>query len=124
MANIKSSKKAIRVIEKRTEINKSRRSRIKTFLRKVNDAISSGVMEDAKKAFVEFESELMKGVQNGIYKKNSASRKLFSNFGFEFDEVENFEYARAITSNKSGLEGSDIFSAKMYKSCPSSNASE
>lgn len=76
MANIKSSKKAIRVIEKRTEINKSRRSRIKTFLRKVNDAISSGVMEDAKKAFVEFESELMKGVQNGIYKKNSASRKL------------------------------------------------
>ena len=52
------------------------KKRIKTFLRKVNDAISSGVMEDAKKAFVEFESELMKGVQNGIYKKNSASRKL------------------------------------------------
>ena len=36
-----------------------------------------------------------------IHKDNSASRKLFSNFGFEFDEVENFEYARAITSNKS-----------------------
>lgn len=76
MANIKSSKKAIRVIEKRTEINKARRSRIRTFLRKVNDAIATGVVEDARKAFVEFESELMKGVKNGIFKKNTASRKL------------------------------------------------
>ena len=62
MANIKSSKKAIRVIERRTKINKERRSRIRTFLRKLNDAIATGVVEDAKKAFVEFESELEKGV--------------------------------------------------------------
>lgn len=76
MANIKSSKKAIRVIEKRTEVNKSRRSRIRTFLRKVNDAIATGIIENARKAFVDFESELMKGVKNGIFKKNTASRKL------------------------------------------------
>lgn len=76
MANISSSKKAIRVIERKTEINKARRSRIRTYLRKVNDTIATGVIEDAKKAFVEFESELMKGVKNGIFKKNTASRKL------------------------------------------------
>lgn len=76
MANIKSSKKAIRVIERKTEINKSRRSRIRTYLRKLNDVIATGVVEDAKKAFVEFESELMKGVKDGIFKKNTASRKL------------------------------------------------
>lgn len=76
MANVSSSKKAIRVIERKTEINKARRSRIKTFLRKVDDAIATGVVENARKAFVEFESELMKGVKNGILKKNTASRKL------------------------------------------------
>ncbi len=76
MANIKSSKKAIRVIERKTEINKARKSRVRTYLRKLNDAIASGVIEDAKKAFVEFESELMKGVKSGVFKKNTASRKL------------------------------------------------
>lgn len=76
MANIKSSKKAIRVIERKTEINKARKSRVRTYLRKLNDAIVSGVIEDAKKAFVEFESELMKGVKSGVFKKNTASRKL------------------------------------------------
>ena len=76
MANIKSSKKAIRVIERKTEINKARKSRVRTYLRKLNDAIASGVIEDAKKAFVEFESELMNGVKSGVFKKNTASRKL------------------------------------------------
>jgi len=76
MANTSSSKKAIRAIEKRTEINKARRSRIRTYLRRVNDAVATGIVEDAKKAFVEFESELMKGVSKGVFKKNTASRKL------------------------------------------------
>lgn len=76
MANISSSKKAIKVIEKKTEVNKARRSRIRTFLRKVNDVVATGNLEEAKKAFVEFESELMKGVKSGIFKKNAASRKL------------------------------------------------
>lgn len=76
MANLKSSKKAIRVIERRTEVNKARKSRIRTFLKKVNDTIATGNIENARKAFVEFESELMKGVKNGVFKKNTASRKL------------------------------------------------
>ncbi|MDD2840474.1 MAG: 30S ribosomal protein S20 [Rickettsiales bacterium] len=76
MANISSSKKAIRVIGRKTEINKARKSRIKTFLRKVNDTITTGTIEEARKSFVEFESELMKGVKSGILKKNTASRKL------------------------------------------------
>lgn len=76
MANVKSSKKAIRVIAKKTEVNKARRSRIRTYFRKVNEAVATGSIEEIKKAFVEFESELMKGVKNGIYKQNTASRKL------------------------------------------------
>jgi small subunit ribosomal protein S20 len=76
MANTSSSKKSIRVIERRTEINKTRRTKVKTFFRKVHDAIKSGVVGDARKAFVEFESVLMKAVKHGIYKKNTASRRL------------------------------------------------
>lgn len=76
MANTKSAKKAIRVTKKNTEVNKARKSRIKTFFRKVIDAIKSMDIGGAKKSFVEFESELMKGVNKGVYKKNTASRKL------------------------------------------------
>ncbi|MDR3289905.1 MAG: 30S ribosomal protein S20 [Rickettsiales bacterium] len=76
MANVKATKKAIRVIKRKTDINKNRRSRVKTFLRKVNDAISANETDNARKAFVEFESEIMKAVKNGIFKKNTAIRKL------------------------------------------------
>lgn len=76
MANTSSSKKAIRTIARKTEINKSRRSRIRTYLRRVSDIIATGKVDEMRKAFVEFESELMKGVKNGIFKKNTASRKL------------------------------------------------
>jgi len=76
MANLSSSKKAIRVIKKRTEANKAKKSRIKTFLRDVNDVAKSGNKDDTSKAFVKFESELMKCVKKGIIKKNAASRKL------------------------------------------------
>jgi small subunit ribosomal protein S20 len=53
-----------------------RRSRVKTFLRKVRDAIVGGSVSDARKAFVEFESVLMKAVSKGVFKKRTASRKL------------------------------------------------
>ena len=76
MANTLSSKKNIRVAERRTAINKSRKSRIKTFCRKVLEAIETGDKETAKIAFVVFESEIMKGVTKGVYKKNTAARKL------------------------------------------------
>ncbi|GMO64996.1 MAG: 30S ribosomal protein S20 [Rickettsiales bacterium] len=76
MANVKATKKAIRVIKRKTEINKIRRTKVKTFFRKVHDAITAGSISDARKSFVEFESVLMKAVKNGIFKKNTASRKL------------------------------------------------
>lgn len=76
MAHTLTTKKNIRVTSRRTAINKSRRSRIRTFLRAVESAIASGDKELAKVKFVEFESELMKGVSKKVYKKNTAIRKL------------------------------------------------
>jgi small subunit ribosomal protein S20 len=76
MANKKSAKKNIRVIDRRTAINKSRRSKIKTYLRKVLSAVEGNDTETARKNLVEFESKIMKGVSKGVYKKNTASRKV------------------------------------------------
>lgn len=76
MAHTLTTKKNIRVIARRTAINKSRRSRIRTFLRKVEDAISVNDKELAKKALVDFESEIMAGVSKKVYKKNTAARKV------------------------------------------------
>lgn len=76
MAHTLTTKKNIRVTSRRTAINKSRKSRIRTFLRAAEDAIASGDRELAKAKFVEFESELMKGVSKRVYKKNTAIRKL------------------------------------------------
>ena len=76
MANTPGSKKAIRKIERRTEVNKSRRSRVRTFLKKLDDAISSGDAAAAKSAFVEAQSELMRAVGKGVVHKNTGSRKV------------------------------------------------
>ncbi len=76
MANTKTSKKNIRVTERRTLINKARKSRVKTSLRKVMDSIKDKDVNLAKENFVKFESEIMKGVTKGVYKKNTAARKL------------------------------------------------
>ena len=76
MANTKSAKKAIRVSEKRTEINKSRRSRVRTFVRKVEEAIATGEKVTAEAALQAAQPELMRGAQKGIFHKNAASRKI------------------------------------------------
>lgn len=76
MAHTLTTKKNIRVTARRTAINKSRKSRIRTFLRKVEDAVLNKDKELAKTALVEFESEIMKGVTKGVYKKNTAARKI------------------------------------------------
>lgn len=76
MAHTLTTKKNIRVTARRTAINKSRKSRIRTFLRKVEDAVLNKDKELAKTALVEFESEIMKGVSKGVYKKNTAARKI------------------------------------------------
>jgi small subunit ribosomal protein S20 len=76
MANTKSAKKMTRKIGKRTEINKTRRSRMRTFLRKVEEAIAAGNQTAAAEALRNAEPEIMRAAQKGIVHKNMASRKV------------------------------------------------
>jgi small subunit ribosomal protein S20 len=76
MANTKSAKKATRVSARRTEINKHRVSRMRTFVRKVEEAIASGNQAEAAAALQAAQPELMRGAQKGILHKNTASRKV------------------------------------------------
>ena len=76
MANTKSAKKAIRVAEKRTAVNKARRSRVRTYVRKVEEAIASGDKSAAEAALQSAQPEMMRGAQKGIMHKNMASRKI------------------------------------------------
>ncbi|MEZ5684450.1 MAG: 30S ribosomal protein S20 [Paracoccaceae bacterium] len=76
MANTPQSKKRARQNERRQDINKARRSRIRTFLRKVEEAIASGNADAAKAALQAAQPELMRGVTKGVVHKNTASRKM------------------------------------------------
>ena len=76
MAITPQSKKRARQIERRTDVNKARRSRIRTFLRKVEEAIASGDADAAKAALQAAQPELMRGVTKGVIHKNTASRKV------------------------------------------------
>ncbi len=76
MANSPQSKKRARQNERRYAVNKARRSRIRTFLRKVEEAIASGDAEAAKAALRAAEPELMRGVTKGVVHKNTAARKV------------------------------------------------
>jgi small subunit ribosomal protein S20 len=76
MANTKSAKKAARVATRRTAINKARRSRMRTFVRKVEEAISSGDKSAAEVALRAAQPEMMRSAQKGIVHKNTASRKI------------------------------------------------
>jgi small subunit ribosomal protein S20 len=76
MANTKSAKKMVRKIARRTEVNKSRRSRVRTFVRKVEEAVASGDKKAATTALKAAEPEIMRGVTKGVLHKNTASRKV------------------------------------------------
>ena len=76
MANTPSAKKAARKIARRTQVNKARRSRMRTFLRKVEEAILSGDKEAARAAFKVAEPELARAAAKGVIHKNTASRKI------------------------------------------------
>ena len=76
MANSPQSKKRARQTERRFAINKARRSRIRTYLRKVEEAIASGDKDAAAAALRVAQPELMRGVTKGVYHKNTASRKV------------------------------------------------
>ncbi len=76
MAHSLSAKKRVRQIARRTLRNKSRKSRIRTFVRKVEEAIARGDYEAAREAFVKAESELRRGVTKGVLHINTAARKI------------------------------------------------
>ena len=76
MANTPQSKKRARQNEARFAVNKMRRSRIRTYLRRVEEAIASGDQAAAKAALTEAQPELMRGVTKGVLHKNTAARKM------------------------------------------------
>jgi small subunit ribosomal protein S20 len=76
MANTKSAKKAARQAERRTLMNKARRSRMRTYVRKVEEAIATGDKEAANAALREAQPEIMRSASEGIIHRNTASRKI------------------------------------------------
>ncbi|MBI5165553.1 MAG: 30S ribosomal protein S20 [Magnetospirillum sp.] len=76
MAHHASAKKRIRQTERRTEVNRARVSRIRTFVKKVEMAIAAGDSEGARAALKAAEPEMMRGVKGGVLHKNTASRKV------------------------------------------------
>jgi small subunit ribosomal protein S20 len=76
MANTRSAKKATRKIARRTEINKARRTRMRTSMRKVEEAIAAGDRDSAIAALKEAEPVIMRAAQKGVVHKQAASRKV------------------------------------------------
>jgi small subunit ribosomal protein S20 len=76
MANTTSAQKATRVIARRTEINKARRSRMRNSVRKVEEAIASGDRDKAIEAMKVAEPILQRSSQKGIVHRNAANRKV------------------------------------------------
>lgn len=76
MANIESAKKRARQTIVRAERNKARVSRIRTYVRRVEEAITSGVKADAVQALKDAQPEIMRGVVKGVLHQNTASRKV------------------------------------------------
>ncbi len=76
MANSRSAKKAVRKIARKTEVNKSRRTRMRTFVRSVEEAITAGDQKAAQEALVKAQPELMRAAQQRVLPKNTASRRL------------------------------------------------
>jgi small subunit ribosomal protein S20 len=76
MANSPQAKKRARQTLRRTEVNKARRSRIRTYIRKVEEAIASGDQAAAAEALKVAQPEIMRGVTKGVMHKNTAGRKI------------------------------------------------
>lgn len=76
MANTASARKAVRKIAHRTAVNRSRRSAMRTYVRKLEEAIASGDAAAAKTAFDDAAPRIMRAAQKGILHKNTASRKV------------------------------------------------
>ena len=76
MANTSSAKKAARKIARKTEVNKVRRTRMRSFIRKVEEAIASGDRQVAEAALKAAQPEIIRAANRGIIHKNTASRKV------------------------------------------------
>jgi small subunit ribosomal protein S20 len=76
MANTSSAKKATRKIARRTDVNKARRSRVRSFVRKVEEALAAGDKAQAEAAFQAAQPELMRAANRGVVPSNTASRKV------------------------------------------------
>jgi len=76
MPNIASSKKRVRTTAKRTKINQARKTRVRGFIRKVEEALTKGDKMAAQTALKAAEPEIMRGVSKGILHKNTGSRKV------------------------------------------------
>lgn len=76
MANTPSARKSVRKIQRRTEKNVARRSRIRTYIKRVDQAVESGNSETALQAFREAQSEILRGVTKGVFHLSTASRKI------------------------------------------------
>lgn len=76
MANTRSAKKSVRKISRRTIVNKSRRSRMRTFVRRVEDAITAGDQNAAREALKQAQPVIMKAAQQNMLPKNTASRRV------------------------------------------------
>jgi len=76
MANTSSAKKAVRKIERRTAVNRTRRSQMRTYVRKVEEALATGDANAAQAALAAAEPLVMRAAQKGIVHKNNASRKI------------------------------------------------
>ncbi|MEM7639668.1 MAG: 30S ribosomal protein S20 [Pseudomonadota bacterium] len=76
MANTKSAKKMVRKIATRTEVNKTRRSRMRTFVRKVEEAIEAGDKSAATEALKAAQPEIMRAAGKGVIHKNTSARKV------------------------------------------------
>ena len=76
MANTSSARKAVRKIARRTEINQARRSQLRTFVRKVEEAIAANDRNQALAALEAAEPVIMRAAQKGVVPRNAASRKV------------------------------------------------
>jgi small subunit ribosomal protein S20 len=76
MAHHKSALKRIRQTERRTEVNRARRSRIRTYVKKVELALASGNLDEARAALLVAQPELDRGVSKGVLHKNTVARKM------------------------------------------------
>jgi small subunit ribosomal protein S20 len=76
MANTPNAKKAVRKIARRTAVNKARRTRVRGFIRKVEEAIAGGDKSAAQEALKAAQPEIMRAANKGILPKNTAARKV------------------------------------------------